>query len=114
MRFLLVTPKTLTLRHGIGGLLTHQIKGAFTDAKSAHSGLFAQANAGTLFLDEIGEMALGLQPKLLRALQENVIERLGGNRLIQVDIRIVAATNRNPQEAIKEGKALVAAARAGR
>ncbi len=79
-------------------------KGAFTGAIKERIGKFELADGGTLFLDEITEMPMQLQAKLLRALQENVIERLGGNRLIQVDIRIVAATNRNPQEAIKEGK----------
>lgn len=79
-------------------------KGAFTGAIKERIGKFELADGGTLFLDEITEMPMQLQAKLLRALQENVIERLGGNRPIQVDIRIVAATNRNPQEAIKEGK----------
>ncbi|MBA3697079.1 MAG: sigma-54-dependent Fis family transcriptional regulator [Methylotenera sp.] len=79
-------------------------KGAFTGAIKERIGKFELADGGTLFLDEITEMPMQLQAKLLRALQENVIERLGGNGPIQVDIRIVAATNRNPQEAIKEGK----------
>ena len=79
-------------------------KGAFTGAIKERIGKFELADGGTLFLDEITEMPMQLQAKLLRALQENVIERVGGNRPISVDIRVVAATNRNPQDAIKEGK----------
>lgn len=79
-------------------------KGAFTGAVKERTGKFELADGGTLFLDEITEMPMQLQAKLLRALQENVIERLGGNRPISVDIRVIAATNRNPQAAIKDGK----------
>lgn len=79
-------------------------KGAFTGAIKERIGKFELADGGTLFLDEITEMPIGLQAKLLRALQEGVIERLGGNRSKPVDIRVIAATNRDPLEAIKEGK----------
>lgn len=79
-------------------------KGAFTGAVKERVGKFELADGGTLFLDEVTEMPMQLQAKLLRALQENVIERLGGNRPIAVDIRVVAATNRNPRDAIKDGK----------
>lgn len=79
-------------------------KGAFTGAIKERIGKFELADGGTLFLDEITEMPMSLQAKLLRALQENIIERVGGNRPIAVDIRVVAATNRDPREAIKDGK----------
>ncbi len=79
-------------------------KGAFTGAIKERIGKFELADGGTLFLDEVTEMPMPLQAKLLRALQENVIERVGGNRQINVDIRVVAATNRDPREAIKGGK----------
>jgi DNA-binding NtrC family response regulator len=77
-------------------------KGAFTDAREARAGLFAQAKGGTLFLDEIGEMPLPLQPKILRALQERRIRPLGSNTEIAIDVRIIAATNRDLEEAIEE------------
>jgi two-component system response regulator HydG len=77
-------------------------KGAFTDAKEAHPGLFVQAKGGTLFLDEIGDMPIGLQPKLLRALQERTVRPLGGKSEVPVDVRIVAATNRDLESAIEE------------
>lgn len=79
-------------------------RGAFTGAVKERIGKFELADGGTLFLDEVTEMPMQLQAKLLRALQEGVIERLGGNYPIAVDIRVVAATNRNPKEAIKDGK----------
>ncbi len=79
-------------------------KGAFTGAIKERIGKFELADGGTLFLDEVTEMPMQLQAKLLRALQENVIERVGGNHPIAVDIRVVAATNRDPREAIKDGK----------
>jgi len=79
-------------------------KGAFTGAIKERIGKFELADGGTLFLDEVTEMPMHLQAKLLRALQENMIERVGGNRPIAVDIRVVAATNRDPREAIKDGK----------
>ena len=79
-------------------------KGAFTGAIKERIGKFELADGGTLFLDEVTEMPMQLQAKLLRALQESVIERVGGNHPIAVDIRVVAATNRDPREAIKDGK----------
>ena len=79
-------------------------KGAFTGAIKERIGKFELADGGTLFLDEVTEMPVQLQAKLLRALQENVIERLGGNHPISVDIRVIAATNRDPMQAIKDGK----------
>ncbi|PCH80930.1 MAG: sigma-54-dependent Fis family transcriptional regulator [Hyphomicrobiales bacterium] len=78
-------------------------KGAFTGALSRRIGKFEEANGGTLLLDEISEMDVRLQAKLLRAVQERVIDRVGGNRPIRVDIRILATSNRNLAEAVKEG-----------
>ena len=79
-------------------------RGAFTGAVKERIGKFELADGGTLFLDEVTEMPISLQAKLLRALQEGVIERLGSNRPLDVDIRVVAATNRDPLQAIKDGK----------
>ena len=78
-------------------------KGAFTGAQTLRQGLFERADSGTLFLDEIGEMPLVLQAKLLRILQEREFERIGGHQTIKVDIRIIAATNRNLDAMVKEG-----------
>jgi len=79
-------------------------KGAFTDAKVARAGLFVQASKGTLFLDEIGELPLGLQPKLLRALQERKVRPLGANVEVAFDARIIAATNLDLESAVEEGR----------
>jgi DNA-binding NtrC family response regulator len=79
-------------------------KGAFTSAVDRHLGCFEQADGGTLFLDEITEMASEIQPKLLRVLEEGQIRRIGGNKSIPVSVRVVAATNRQPAAAVKEGK----------
>lgn len=79
-------------------------KGAFTDAHAPKMGRFEEADGGTLFLDEIGEMPYPLQSKLLRAIQEKKIRRLGSTKDISVDIRIVCATNKNMHDSIKEGK----------
>jgi len=79
-------------------------KGAFTGAFLARQGRVEAANHGTLFLDEIGDLGLGLQPKLLRVLQEKTFERLGSNKTINVDIRLISATNRNLQEMVQQGK----------
>lgn len=79
-------------------------KGAFTGANARRIGKFEQADGGTLFLDEIGDIPLMTQAKLLRVLQERRFERIGSNETIHVDVRILAATNRNLEEAIAEGK----------
>ncbi len=79
-------------------------KGAFTGATGQHLGRFERAHGGTLFLDEIGELDAGLQAKLLRVLQERTFERVGGTRQITVDVRVIAATNRNLKQAAAEGK----------
>lgn len=79
-------------------------KGAFTGAESQAHGKFELADGGTIFLDEIGEINLSTQIKLLRVLQEKSFERVGGEKTINVDIRIVAATNRNLEEEVKNGK----------
>lgn len=78
-------------------------KGAFTGATAQHIGKFERAHKSTLFLDEIGEMPMSLQPKLLRALQERKIERVGGTKPILVDFRVVAATNCDLQQSVKDG-----------
>lgn len=79
-------------------------KGAFTDARERRIGKFEEADGGTIFLDEIGEMDLGLQSKLLRVLQEKEIQRIGSNKTIRLDFRMVAATNRNLAEEVKQGR----------
>lgn len=79
-------------------------KGSFTGAAARRIGRFEQANTGTLFLDEIGEIELPLQVKLLRAIQERKFERVGGNASVNVDIRLIAATNCDLRDAIKEGR----------
>jgi len=79
-------------------------KGAYTGAHMQRKGRFEMADGGTLFLDEIGELSLTLQVKLLRFLQEQVIERVGGREQIRVDVRIVAATNKDLRQAMQEGK----------
>ncbi|EDJ8633745.1 fla regulon two-component system response regulator [Campylobacter jejuni] len=79
-------------------------KGAFTDANATKIGLFEMANEGTLFLDEIGEMPYEIQAKLLRALQEKEITRLGSTKSIKIDVRIISATNANLDEKIKNGE----------
>ena len=80
------------------------VKGAFTSAVTAKKGLFEVANGGTLFLDEIGTMGMDMQAKILRVLQDRRFMRLGGTQEIQVDVRIVAATNVNLEQAVKEGR----------
>ncbi len=79
-------------------------KGAFTSAVKQRMGKFEQANGGTLFLDEIGDMSLSAQAKVLRALQESVISRVGGDKHIKVDVRVVAATNKNISQEIEAGR----------
>jgi len=78
-------------------------KGAFTGADSQRTGRFEIANGGTLFLDEVGELPLDLQAKLLRALEAGEFERVGGAHTLKVDVRIIAATNRNLEEAVRKG-----------
>jgi two-component system, NtrC family, nitrogen regulation response regulator NtrX len=79
-------------------------KGSFTSAVKQRKGKFEQANGGTLFLDEIGDMSLSAQAKVLRALQENIISRVGGDKPIKVDVRVVAATNKNISVEIANGR----------
>ena len=79
-------------------------RGAFTDARQQKRGLFEMADGGTVFLDEIGEMVPGLQAKLLRFLEEKTFKRVGGSADIHVDVRVVAATNRNLEDEVKHGK----------
>jgi two-component system response regulator HydG len=90
------------------GLIESEIfgheQGAFTGATRARPGVFEMADGGTLFLDEIGEMPIALQPKLLRVLEEGRARRLGGSRDIRFDVRVIAATNRSPAQAIRSGR----------
>jgi formate hydrogenlyase transcriptional activator len=79
-------------------------KGAFTGALQARKGRFEIADGGTIFLDEIGELPISLQPKLLRVLQNGEFERVGGHQTIKVDVRIIAATNRELETEVKEGR----------
>jgi two-component system response regulator HydG len=78
------------------------VRGAFTDARSPHTGLLVQANRGTLLLDEIGDLPLALQPKLLRALQERTVRPVGGNEEVPFDVRLIATTNRDLESAVEE------------
>ena len=80
------------------------LKGSFTSAIRDHSGKFEKAHKGTLFLDEIADMSLNAQAKVLRALEENKIQRVGGSKDIIVDVRVIAATNKDLSEEIKKGK----------
>jgi len=79
-------------------------KGAFTGADKTRIGRFETASGGTIFLDEIGEIPETIQVKLLRVLQEKVVQRVGGNRTIPVDVRVVAATHRNLEQMVKDGR----------
>ena len=94
-----VTPKEL-----IDNELFGHERGAFTGAHELMIGKFEQAHLGTLFLDEIGEMDFSVQAKLLRAIEESEFERLGGTKPVQVDFRLIAATNRNLRRAVAEGQ----------
>ena len=80
------------------------VKGAFTSAVKDRAGKFEAANKGTIFLDEIGDMSLSAQAKVLRALQENKISRVGTDKDIKVDVRVIAATNKDLKKEIAEGK----------
>lgn len=79
-------------------------KGAFTGAASAHAGKFEQANEGTILLDEVSEMELGLQAKLLRVLQEREVERIGSSKTIPLNVRVLATTNRDLRQCVRDGK----------
>jgi len=79
-------------------------RGAFTDAKSGRKGLFLEAEGGTLFLDEIGDIPMALQPKILRALEEHRVRPVGGNAEVPYNVRIIAATNRDLESAVEEGR----------
>lgn len=79
-------------------------KGAFTGATGAHAGKFEQAQGGTLLLDEISEMSLGLQAKLLRVLQEREVERIGGSKVVSLDVRVIATSNRNLPAEVASGR----------
>ena len=79
-------------------------RGSFTGALRRHEGVFERARGGTLFLDEITEMPLELQVKLLRALESREVQRIGGDRATNIDVRVIAATNRDPRVAVSEGK----------
>lgn len=83
-------------------LMGHE-KGAFTDAKTQKKGLFEMANGGTVFLDEIGDMQMGMQAKLLRVLEERSFRRVGGSKDVKVDVRIIAATNKELLQGIEDG-----------
>jgi two-component system, NtrC family, nitrogen regulation response regulator NtrX len=80
------------------------MKGSFTGAVADRAGKFEQADGGTLFLDEVGDMSLAAQAKLLRVLQEGVVTRIGGSKSIQVDVRVLAATNKDLDEEIEQGR----------
>src|SRR3954469_1385000 len=79
-------------------------KGAFTGATTTRQGAFEAAHGGTIFLDELGELSLDLQPKLLRVLEQREIRRVGGNRTIKIDIRVIAATKQDLQKEVQKGK----------
>jgi len=79
-------------------------RGSFTGADRVHRGYFERANRGTLFLDEVTEMPIELQVKLLRVLETGAVTRIGGSELIRIDVRVIAATNRKPEEAVAAGK----------
>ncbi|MCA9416138.1 MAG: sigma-54-dependent Fis family transcriptional regulator [Candidatus Omnitrophica bacterium] len=88
----------------IESILFGHEKGSFTGADSRRQGSFEEASSGTLFLDEIGEMPLALQPKLLRVLEDRRIRRIGGTKDIEVDVRVIAATNRELEKEVEEGR----------
>ncbi len=88
----------------IESVLFGHVKGSFTGAYKDKKGKFEQANGGTLFLDEVGDMSLSAQAKVLRALQENKISRVGSDKDIKVDVRVIAATNKNLKKEIEEGR----------
>src|SRR5690606_10466217 len=79
-------------------------KGSFTGAIATRQGVFELAHGGTVFLDELGELALDLQPKLLRVLEQREVKRVGGVKSLQVDVRIIAETNRDLEEEVRAGR----------
>jgi len=100
-----VTVNCSALSEGLlGSELFGHVKGAFTGAVEDKVGRFEKANGGTIFLDEIGDISPGMQLRLLRVLQEREFERVGGSKPVKVDVRVVAATNRNLAEKIKTGE----------
>lgn len=101
----MVTVNCAALSDGVleSELFGHE-KGAFTGARDRHIGRFEMAHGGTLFIDEIGDISPQVQVKLLRALQFGEIERVGGSELLKVDVRVIAATNRNLEELIAKGE----------
>ena len=101
--FMNITCSALTETILESELFGHE-RGAFTDARQQKRGLFEAADGGTVFLDEIGEMAPGLQAKLLRFLEEKTFKRVGGVADIRVDVRVIAATNRNLEEEVRKGR----------
>jgi len=102
-RFMAVNCATLDEKLAESQLFGHE-RGAFTDAFAKRKGILEEASGGTVFLDEIGELPLAVQAKMLRALQEREFQPLGSNQPIKVDIRIIAATNRNLADAVKAGQ----------
>ena len=102
-RFITVDCTTLP-REMADGLLFGHVKGSFTGATTDHPSPFEDADGGTLFLDEIGELPLELQPKLLRAIDERTVQRLGSSTPRQVDVRLIAATNRNIMQEMSAGR----------
>ena len=100
--FVIVNCATLTESLLESELFGH-VKGAFTGAHQDHAGKFEIANRGTVFIDEIGDLSVAAQTRLLRFLQERVIERVGSNKAIPLDVRVIAATNKNLEEAVKSG-----------
>src|SRR6185295_8158322 len=101
--FMNITCSALTETILESELFGHE-RGAFTDARTQKRGLFESADGGTVFLDEIGEMAPGLQAKLLRFLEDKTFKRVGGVADIRVDVRVIAATNRNLEDDVKKGR----------
>jgi DNA-binding NtrC family response regulator len=88
----------------IGSELFGHLKGAFTHAENDRVGAFASANGGTIFLDEIGELPVDMQPRLLRVLETRTVKPIGGNEVQKVDVRVVAATNRNLEDEVRAGR----------
>src|SRR5882672_4770708 len=80
------------------------MKGSFTGAVADRAGKFEQAHTGTIFLDEVGDMSLAAQAKVLRVLQDGVVTRIGGNKPVEVDVRVLAATNKNLEGEIADGR----------